>query len=86
MFGRLRQRSGAVLQTLPPVASHTWPIPAILAGSLHDREVSTRNPRSRYPTADRSGACPASVTTGGIGARSGVDSSRSCKTICGQRG
>jgi hypothetical protein len=28
----------------------------------------------------------ASVTTGGIGARSGVDSSRSCKTICGQRG
>jgi hypothetical protein len=52
-------------------------IPAILAGTSRGREVSTRNPRSRYGTTDDTRSFRLTVTTGGIGARSGVDTVRS---------
>jgi hypothetical protein len=55
--------------------SHAWVIPAILAGSWRGRAVSTRNPRSRYLTTTSLAHSPV-VTTGGIGARSGVDAVR----------
>jgi hypothetical protein len=65
---------------LVPLSPRSWP-------ALH--MITRRQPGSPDPaTRPRTelAHAPTTVPTGGIGARSGVDSSRSCKTICGQRG
>jgi hypothetical protein len=51
-------------------------VSAILAGSWRDRAGSTRYPRSRYLSSWSLVVILVDVTTGGIGARSGVDAVR----------